>query len=261
MKRLILIQNDYSGAGKSTLTQCLHQYLASYQVPHHTVVLTERECPEVAHAQIEAVDLGIESLSEQLEKSNLVVMEVESDLTQHFNKFYEKNELDRLLAAKNFDLTVVLPVTSEVESFDGVLSAAETFSENAQYLIVHTPTSSFYEDDTKLWDKSYPAKVMDMFEATDMDMPVCDNNLVHAMKTRQTDLPEALQSAATTDEQLHAEVSRWFRKVAVSLDSVRKYLFGDAFLPAVAVKAPVADAPKKVRKSRHRELDEAMAAA
>ena len=136
-----------------------------------------------------------------------------------------------------------------------------TFSENAQYLIVHTPTSSFYEDDTKLWDKSYPAKVMDMFEATDMDMPVCDNNLVHAMKTRQTDLPEALQSAATTDEQLHAEVSRWFRKVAVSLDSVRKYLFGDAFLPAVAVKAPVADAPKKVRKSRHRELDEAMAAA
>jgi hypothetical protein len=261
MKRLILIQNDYSGAGKSTLTQSLHHYLTSFQVPHHTVVLAESASDSVPHAQIEAKGLNMDALNEQLEKSNLIIMEVESDLTQHFNKFYEKNELDHELAEMNFELTVVVPVTSEVESFDGVLAAAETFSENAQYLIVHTPTSSFYEDDTKLWDKSYAARVMDMFEATDMQMPVCDHSLTHAMKARHTDLPEALQSTAATDEVLYNEVSRWFRKVTGNLDSVRKYLFGDAFRPAVAVKAPAAEPAKKVRKSRHRELDEAMAAA
>lgn len=261
MKRLILIQNDYSGAGKSTLTQCLHQYLSSYQVPHHTVVLTERECDTVPHVQIEASSLRLDTLTAQLEQSDLVLLEIESDLTQHFNKFYEKHEMDRVLAELNFDLTVVLPVTSEVESFDGVLNAAETYSENAQYLIVHTPTSSFYEDDSKLWDKSYPARVMDMFEATDMDMPVCDNSLVHAMKTRNTDLPQTLQAAAARDEQLHQEVTRWFRKVAVILDSMRKYLFGDAFRPAVAVKPPAVDTPKRIRKSRHQALNEAMAAA
>lgn len=260
MKRLILIQNDYSGAGKTTLTQSLHQYLTSYQVPHHITMLTERAEAEGAHGSIEPRALTSSALGSQLDQSDLVILEVDTELAQHFNKFYEKNGIDSLLAAKDFDLTVVLPVTSEVESFDGVMSAAETFSDSAQYLVVHTATSSFYDDDSKLWDKSRAARVMDMFEATDLEMPVCGSALVQALKTRETDLPEALRSGAACDEELHAEVARWFRRFASNMDSVRKYLFGDAFRPAVVVKAPAAEATKRTRKSKHQALNEAMAA-
>jgi hypothetical protein len=248
MKRLIIIQNDYAGAGKSTLSQCLHQYLESYRVPHHSVVLVETMDESLGRPQIEADQFKMPIFTEHLNESELVIMEVESGLSQHFSKFYEKHELEQVLPEMGFEMTILVPVTSEVESFDGALEAAETFSDAAQYLVVHTPTSSFYDDDEKIWDKSYPARVMDMFEAVDMNMPVCDQTLMQALKVRGLDLPQGMEQASDVDVELHAEMTKWFRKVAPQLDCVRKYLFGDAFRPAVALAPP--EAPKRTRKSR-----------
>ena len=238
MKRLILIQNDYSGAGKTTLSQCLHHYLESYQVPHHRVALVEARDETTRQEQIEVEHFEMPSLIAHLDRSDLVILEIESGLTQHFNKFYEKRELEQLLPEMGFELTVLIPVTSEEESFDGVLSAAEVFSDTAQYLVVHTPTSSFYDDDEQLWDKSYAARVMDMFEAADMEMPTCHDMLEYKLKTTHAELPVAMETTAQTDEAMHAEVSKWFRRVACQLDSVRKYVFGDAFRPAIALPPP-----------------------
>jgi hypothetical protein len=67
-------------------------------------------------------------------------------------------------------LSVVLPVTADRESFDSVTEAAEVFSDNAEYLIAHLVTSCYDEDD-KVWDTSYAARVMDMFEAVELHIP------------------------------------------------------------------------------------------
>ncbi len=252
MKRLIIIQNDYSGAGKTTLSQCLHQYLESYKVPHHSVVLAESLDESLGRPQIEADQLRLPTLVSHLNESELVILEIESGLSQHFSKFYEKHELEQVLPEMGFEMTLLIPVTSEVESFDGALEAAETYSDTAQYLVVHTPTSSFYDDDDKIWDRSYPARVMDMFEAVDMNMPVCDQSLMQALKVRGTDLPQGMEQASESDVELHAEMTKWFRKVASQMDCVRKYLFGDAFRATVALAPPAA--PKRTRKPRAKQL-------
>ncbi len=230
MKRLILIQNDYSGAGKSTLSRCLGHYLQSYQVPHHGVTLAEN-ADDTDHV-IEAGALGLSALLSHLDRSDLVILDLETGFGEMFNSFFRKHELHDVLHDLGFELTVLVPVTEDRESFDGVTAAAETFSDSAQYLIVHTPTSSFYDEYEKGWDRSYAARVMDMLDATDLDMPAAHEALELRLTIAHAQLSNCIADAFIGGE-LQDEVSKWFRKVAAQLDTVRKYAFGDAFRPAI----------------------------
>lgn len=254
MKRLILIQNDYAGAGKTTLAQCFDHYLNMHRVPHHNAVLTEATDASRTRSQMDADDLTMPVFVGLLDKSDLLILEVESAMTDLFHRFYEKNELANLLPELGWDMTVVVPVTSEEESFDAVTVAAEVFSDCAQYFIVHTPTSSFYDDESHTWERSHAARVMDMFEAVDMNMPPAPDSLEFQMKVRHTELPEVIE-VDDSDPVLHTEVAKWFRKVGAQLDTAKKYVFGDAFRPEIHV-IPVKD---QTRKTRGRKPKGAMA--
>ena len=256
MKRLILIQNDYSGAGKSTLGQCLHHYLQSFRAPHHRFAIVETADPSLSISQIDAVGLRRADFIAELDRSDLTIMEVDSGLAELFATFYKKHDLEHLLPELGVELTLAIPVTSDRESFDGVTAAAETFSDSAQYLIVHTPTSSVYDDDETCWERSYPARVMDMFEAADLHMPPCSESLELRLKLTHTTLLEAMKDSAP-DPALHEEISIWFRRVGVHLDTACKYIFGDAFRPAIIVKH---EAPAKQRRTRKAKLSVEVAA-
>lgn len=245
MKRLILIQNDFAGAGKTTLAQCFDHYLNLHRVPHHNAVLTESYDAGRTRAQMDADDLKLPVLISQLDKSDLLILEIESGMTDFFYGFYQKNELETLLPELGWEMTVVLPVTNEEESFDAVTTAAEVFSDTAQYFVVHTPTSSFYDDESRAWDRSYAARVMDMFEALDMIMPPAPDSLEFQMKVRHVELPEVIE-VTDADPVLHTEVAKWFRKVGTQLDAAKKYVFGDAFRPEILV-LPAKDQSRKVR--------------
>ena len=257
MKKLILIQNDYPAAGKTSLAQSMHNYLESHRVPHHSVVLAETLDESRTAPQISAEGLRMSVLEEHLAAADLVIVEIESGLAGHFNKFYDKHNLGEVLQEMGFEVTVAVPVTGEEESFDGVITATEAFSDDAQYLIVHTPSSSYYDEDERLWEHCYAARVMDMFEAADVDMPATSDLLQGMLAIRHTDLTTAITSAET-DDVLKAEISKWSRRVGAQLDSVRKYAFGDAFRPGVIV--PPLIEPKKVRKPRSKKMEGVLAA-
>jgi hypothetical protein len=254
MKRLILIQNDYAGAGKTTLAQCFHQYLNMHRVPHHNAVLTEAADISRPRAQMDADDLTLPVFISHLDRGDLLILEIESGMTDLFYTFYEKHELANLLPEMGWDMTVVIPVTSEDESFDAAATAAEVFSDSAQYFVPHTPTSSFYDDDAQAWDRSHAARVMDMFEAVDMNMPSAPDALEYQLKIRHVELFDAIE---VTDEDpgLHTEVAKWFRKVSAQLDAAKKYLFGDAFRPEIRV----LPTKEQTRKTRGRKPKGAMA--
>jgi hypothetical protein len=254
MKRLILIQNDYAGAGKTTLAQCFDHYLNLHRVPHHNAVLREVADANCPRSQVEADELTLPTFIGLLDKSDLLVLEIESGMTDLFYDFYEKHELPNLLNEMGWDMTTVVPVTSEEESFDSVTTAAEVFSDCAQYFVVHTPTSSFYDDESRAWERSHAARVMDMFEAVDMHMPSAPPPLEFQLKIRHMELFEAVQ-VTDADPTLHAEVIKWLRKFDAQLDVARKYVFGDSFRPEIRV----LPAKEHVRKSRGRKPKGAMA--
>ena len=239
MKRLILIQNDFPGAGKTTLAECLHHYLQNYRVSHHRTAIVEASDPRRQVSQLEAGSMKLPHLITELDRSDLVIAEVETGFGEFFGNFYKRHELDLLLPELGFELSVLIPVTSDRESFDGVTFAAETYSDSAQYLVVHTPTSSFYDEDERAWDRSYAARIMDMFEAADLDMPACPESLEVKLCHHHTELPEAV-NREIVDTALRDEMTKWFRRVASQLDTARTYVFGDTFRPAIAITPPPA---------------------
>jgi hypothetical protein len=245
MKRLIIIQNDYTGAGKTTLAQCFDHYLNMHRVAHHNALLTESIDNTRPRSQMDADDLKLPVFIGLLDQSDLLILEIESGMTDLFYSFYEKHELATLLPEMGWDMTVVLPVTSEDESFDAVSTAAEVFSDSAQYLVAHTPTSSFYDDESRAWERSHAARVMDMFEAVDMNMPAAPDSLEFQLKIRHVELFEAIE-VTDADPVLHTEIAKWFRKVSAQLDAAKKYLFGDAFRPEIRV-LPVKEQGRKTR--------------
>lgn len=244
MKKLILIQNDYPGTGKSTLALCFQRYLEQYGVAHQLLSLTE----EGVSSTPGGIPLDVGSLTPdeffgRVDAEALTILEIGTGLGEFFNKFYQGSEMDQLLSEAGIAVSVVLPVTADRESFDSVIDAAEVYSDNAEYLIAHLVTSCYDEDD-KVWDTSYAARVMDMFEAVELHIPEIS---FHAeLSAERMTLDNALQTT-DAEERLGKEYTKWHRRVMGQVDSARQYLFGDAFRPTMAPKTAAA---KPARKSK-----------
>lgn len=242
MKKLIIIQNDYPGTGKSTLSLCLQRYLGEYGVSHRLLALTEDSAALTPGAvQLDADSLTPRSFLAHVDAAPITILEVATGLGEYFNQFFQSSELDTILYETGVAVTVVLPVTADRESFDSVTQAAEVYSDNAEYLIAHLVTSSYDEDD-KVWDTSYAARVMDMFEAVELHIPEITFHL--ELSLAHMDLDDALQ-ASDSEERLGKEYTKWHRRVMGQVDSARQYLFGDAFRPTIQPKPA-----KPARKSR-----------
>ena len=244
MKKLIIIQNDYPGTGKSTLSLCLQRYLGQYGVDHRLLSLSEdNEEPAPGVVQLDADALTPRSFLAQIDLSPLTILEVGTGHGEFFNQFFQSSELDTILYEAGVEMTVVLPVTADQESFEMVTQAAEVYSDNAEYLIAHLVTSSYDEDD-KVWDTSYAARVMDMFEAVELHIP--EITFHTELSSSRMNLDQALQ-VTDADERLGKEFIKWNRRVMSQVESARQYLFGDAFLPTI-MPTPA----KPVRRSRAR---------
>jgi hypothetical protein len=241
MKKLILIQNDYSGAGKTTLSRCVTRYLDHHKTQHQTLVLSDSEQDAAgAKAWIDPSNLNLNDFVSHLDTSPITVLEVATGLGDYFSRFYQGHELSELLHEMGVEMTVVIPVTSEPDSHDAVVDAAETFSDNAQYAVAHLVTSS-YEDDDETWDRSYAARVMDMFEAVELHIPELGFQAEHLLRAKHSDLAEALLEE-NPEENYGKDFTKWYSRVESQIDSARNFLFGDDF---VAISAPAA---KKTRK-------------
>lgn len=231
MKRLIILQNDYPGTGKTTLAKCFDRYLREFGVEHQMLQLVEDGGPGEDSACLDPSKLSPASFVARLDQSPITIFEVATGMGEFFGKFYQGNELDQLLYEMGFTTSVVLPVTSESDSFESVIEAAETYSDNVEYLIGHLITSS-YEDDDKVWDTSYAARVMDMFEAVELHIPEVGFQTEIELRGRHQDLPAVLADMNSEDE-LGKDFSKWLRRVMGQVDSARQYLFGDAFRPTI----------------------------
>lgn len=233
MKKLILLQNDYPGTGKSTLALCFQRYLEQYGVAHQLISLTEEGVPASPGAiGLDASSLTPAGFFEQVDSAALTILEIGTGLGEYFNKFYQSSEMEQLLSEAGIAVSVVLPVTADRESFDSVIEAAESYSDNAEYLIAHLVTSCYDEDD-KAWDTSYAARVMDMFEAVELHIPEITFQV--ELSTERMTLDTALQ-ISDAEERLGKEYTKWHRRVMGQVDSARQYLFGDAFRPTMAPK-------------------------
>jgi len=240
MKKLILIQNDYPSTGKSTLAQCCARYLKEYGAAHQILRLLEDAGTDNTGRVFDGSTLTAETLLRRLDVSPITILEVATGMGEFFEKLYQDAQLETRLPLANVSLSVVLPVTCEHDSFDSVIQASEVYSDHAEYTIAHLITSS-YEDDDKVWDTSYAARVMDMYDAVELYIPEIGMHLEIELRGRHASLEHALLDPQA-DEHFGKDFTKWMSRVMGQLDSARQYLFGDAFHPTTA--------PKPVKKTR-----------
>lgn len=233
MKKLILIQNDYPSTGKSTLAHCCSRYLSQYGAAHQLLHLVDDASDDTTGRRLDASTLTTEVLLDHLDVSPITLLEIETGMGDFFEKFYQNQQLDMTLNEASVGLSIVLPVTSEHDSFDAVIEAAEVFSDNAEYTIAHLVTSS-YEDDDKAWDTSYAARVMDMFEAVELYIPEIGMNLETELRAHHASLDDALLDPRA-DAHFGKDFTKWMDRVMGQLDGARQYLFGEAFRPTLTV--------------------------
>ncbi len=247
MKKLILLLNDYPSTGKSTLARCFSHYLNRFGVHHQLKTLVEETDCEDVESLLDASRLTPRSFLGVLDENPITVLEVTTGQGDFFGKFYSNHGLDMVLEEAGISLSVVLPVTSESESFDSVIEAAEIYSDHAEYLIAHLITSS-YEDDDKVWDSSYAARVMDMFEAVELHIPEVGFQVEHELHARHLDLSDVLLDAEI-QQSLGKDFTKWHARVLGQVESARQYLFGEAFRPTLQPK-PLEVAKKTRGKAR-----------
>jgi hypothetical protein len=231
MKKLILLLNDYPSTGKSTLARCFSHYLNRFGVSHQLKTLVEETESDDDDSLLDASRITPRSFLEIVDESPITVLEVSTGQGDFFGKFYTNHSLEALLDEAGVSLSVVLPVSSESESFDSVIEAAEIYSDHAEYLIAHLVTSS-YEDDDKVWDRSYAARVMDMFEAVELHIPEVGFQIEHDLHARHLELSEVLLDTSL-QESLGKDFTKWQDRVLGQVESARQYLFGEAFRPTL----------------------------
>jgi hypothetical protein len=234
MKKLILIQNDYPSTGKSTIARCFSRYLGQYGVSHQMKTLVDDTSNGDQEDCIDSTRLSRRSFMETLQNKPITILEVATGLGEFFHKFYQNHQLEMALHEAGITLSVVLPVTSDGDSFDSVIESAEVFSDHAEYLIAHLITSS-YEDDDKIWDCSYAARVMDMFEAVELYIPEVSFQVDMALRSDHKELSEVLLGNIPAED-LGKDFVKWHNRVMSQIDSARQYLFGEAFKPTTQPK-------------------------
>ncbi len=228
MKKLILLQNDFAGAGKSTVVRLLRRYLQQHNVVHQFLVMDEEESSIEPDARyLNPYQGGAGTLVSWLDRSPMTILEIASGMGEMWMKLYDQHELHHVFHEMGVEMTIVLPVTNDVESFDAVTEAAEVYSDNVQYLIAHSTTSAYDESD-RGWDSSYAARVMDMFEAVELKFPAATIEMENMFRNRHTDLAASLADVGN-EEAYGKDFAKWLRRSMGQVETARQYLFGDNF--------------------------------
>jgi hypothetical protein len=253
MKKLIFIQNDYPGAGKSTVVRLLRRYLGNHQVEHRFLFLSEdEECIEPNAEYFDPTQISGDALLNTLDQPGITLLEAGSGAGEYFMKQYERHDYFNKLHDRGIELTVVLPVNNDCESYEAVTESAEIFGDTVQYLIAHNATSAYYEDSSP-WDSSYAARLMDMFEAVELRFPEATIEMEQNFRMKHTTLAKAMLEAEP--ESLYGkDCGRWMKRAIGQVETARQYVFGDHF-------RALAEPDKPTRKARGPKKKEQLALA
>lgn len=249
MKRLILIQNDAPGTGKSSLAFCLSRYLSRHQADHNLIKLVDENDGSYDIPCIEADSLTPSKLLDLADEAPITILDIATGLGDYFGHFYHSAELADSLAQEGYQLSIVIPITNESDSFDSVLKAAEHYADSAEYTIAHMTTGA-YDDDLGNWDRSRAARMMDLYDALEMHIPEVGFPIEMELRNHHTDLAEAIAEPAA-EEIFGPDFSAWLSRALSQVESARQFLFGDAFVPvAPPIRIQTAGAAKRSKRAK-----------
>jgi hypothetical protein len=210
MNKLILLPSDVPATGKSTFARCLSRYLDQCGVAHHSLAMNGTAL----------ASLQPQHLRQWFESATVVILDLATGSAAAFARHFVASGWAGQLVGSDISLTVAVPVNGDPDSFEPVLEAVEAYADNAEYVIVHVGN-----DDENAWERSYAARVMEMFGAVEIDLPQAGAELMTELRARRLSLAQG---------PVFPLLSKWLQPALAQIDSARRVLFGEALraLPA-----------------------------
>lgn len=225
MRKLInLILNGKGGVGKSFFATNFVQYLKDQQMPHIAIDTdNENSTLKRFHPDARFVNLAntreLDELVVALETAPLVVVDCRAASTDVFlNYFAELGTFD-VLKGMGAVLTVVSPVSHDLDSVEQIRIIAKAFNDQCRYLVVknHALTEQF-----AIYDASKTRKrLLNELAAKEMTMPKLHDWLVASLHQVNLSVGQAIQHQkfSLMDRQ---RLKNWQRQFHEQIDAVRE---------------------------------------
>ena len=227
MKKLILVTNDLPGSGKSTFTEVLisNFTVQDLRVGHLATVCSEDADERISPSpQVTAWDFDEDSemnnLLATLDESDAVVVDIGTGDLSDFRQRAEDAQLLDILGELGIELTIAIPLHGESDPTDTVVEIAESFSDNADYVVVRD-----CKFPREIWNGSYGQKVMNYLGAIELAAPSANGALGKALGEHGYDLHEAQAHRDDLPRAVKTPLSKWERQFGGKLGSTANEFF------------------------------------
>ena len=242
MKKLILIANDLDASGNTTTSYVLSEYLKRKGVPNMVITTDASRESDTAERPLLDLNDGVTASDfiRVLDRWGTVILDLHSDGgASLLGEIFQEEEIGDVLNEIEAELTIVIPANDEREGYEKMVEIAEVFSDDADYIVVHTPMPAEID---AAYEHSEASKALDYLGAVEIEMPEFDPEILKTLDELSLSLPEALISRKSLPRHLAGALHDW------ELSFAEEFTGADEFLRpggGIATNSPYRKVKKK----------------
>jgi hypothetical protein len=240
MKKLILSLSEVPRTGRTTFSEVLHGLLVQ-RMNAHGMAHTDAERPLGLSASIfleSSSRLTIEDFIVLLDQAPIAILDVATGETDAILDVYERRELAEVLGEMDTTLTVALPVTANRQTELTVLRVAETFRDDADYVLLRRA------GDFGQWSLPNAGRAMHHLGAIEVAVPGLSGMIVEFLDENDATLPQLMMRIDSLSRALQPALRRWQVDYFAALEVASDFLW-----PVECQAAPAA-APVRIDRTR-----------
>src|SRR5262249_53482168 len=150
--------------------------------------------------------------------------DVESGYSPALIDLYESEDLDVELGEMDVELTVVIPEVEEAECHEELVSLADSFADNADYVVARIPMDEF-RTSLEAWEDSRASRMMDYMGAIVLEIPRVTDPVHEMLETEDLSLAQALSpSVGDLPESVSESIGEWVTEFNYVVEEAADYL-------------------------------------
>lgn len=229
MKKLIVVINDLESSGKTVLARSLSHFFTEREIRHKLIATDEKDIdnnPDCFYWDLDD-ELDISTLIHDLDKHEIVILDVFSGAARNWAEFCEVEDLDTLLAEMDVEMTIVIPEHPAERCHEEIIDLIEVISDRADYVIAHCPLQPKGSAEEP-WGKRNPAfKAATSLGAMEVTVPPISEDFQTALESAGLDLAAALIDPQDLPRFVEVPVSLWLEEMDSAFEAAQPYLLPD----------------------------------
>ena len=225
MKKLIIVANDGRQTGKTAFTRVLEQFYQRKGIEPMAIYTDASAAPDESAFWDLEEDLTPARLEAYLEETDALIVDISTGRAAEITEFFTENEIFDTLLDLDTELCIATPIHDTKASIDSLVTLADGFADNAEYLVLHSPHPGATRPAD--WAGSYGNKVMGYLGAIDIAVPEFDPGMDGQLAEHDMDLATGLCCRQDLPRFLRDALHKWELSYSDSLEKAMEQLIPD----------------------------------